>query len=40
VTFGRVCALADEAAGATPRPTVPLAPGRARPPRLTEPWFC
>lgn len=40
VTFGRVRALADEAAGATPRATAALDPNRARPPRLTEPWFC
>ncbi|MBI2159112.1 MAG: radical SAM protein [Candidatus Rokubacteria bacterium] len=40
VTFGRVRALAEEAAGATPRATAALDPHRARPPRLTEPWFC
>ena len=40
VTFGRVRALADEAAGATPRATAALDPNRGRPPRLTEPWFC
>ncbi len=40
VTFGRVRALADEAAGTTPRATAALDPRRARPPRLTEPWFC
>jgi radical SAM superfamily enzyme YgiQ (UPF0313 family) len=42
VTFGRVRALADAVDG---RAAQPLAarlsePGRARPPRLTEPWFC
>ncbi len=41
VTFGRVGALADEAAGARPRaPGQPPDPARRRPPRLTEPWFC
>ena len=40
VTFGRVRALADEAAGTRPRATAALDPNRARPPRLTEPWFC
>ncbi len=40
VTFGRVHALADEAAGTTPRATAALDPNRGRPPRLTEPWFC
>ncbi len=39
-TFGRVRALADEAAGAAPRTTETLDPNRIRPPRLTEPWFC
>jgi radical SAM superfamily enzyme YgiQ (UPF0313 family) len=40
-TFARVRGLADTAAGLPPRPTPPpLAPDRARPPRLTEPWFC
>jgi len=40
LTFDRVRALAAAAAGA-PAPTpVDLAAGRARPPRLTEPWFC
>jgi radical SAM superfamily enzyme YgiQ (UPF0313 family) len=39
-TFDRVRALAAAAAGATaPAPVAPGA-GRARPPRLTEPWFC
>jgi radical SAM superfamily enzyme YgiQ (UPF0313 family) len=41
VTFAQIRRLADEAAGV---PAAPLAappdPGRARPPRLTEPWFC
>jgi len=41
VTFARVCALADSAAGVAPRPARPLpAADRRRPPRLTEPWFC
>jgi len=40
VTFGRVRAAADRAAGATPRAAPLLPPGRHRPPRLTEPWFC
>jgi len=40
VTFARVRALADEAAGVTPRITATPAPDRRRPPRLTEPWFC
>ena len=39
-TFDRVRALAAAAAGAAARPSVGLAAGRARPPRLTEPWFC
>jgi hypothetical protein len=40
LTFDRVRALAAAADGApVPRP-VSLDPGRARPPRLTEPWFC
>jgi hypothetical protein len=40
-TFARVRALADEAAGRPARPS-PAAPDplRARPPRITEPWFC
>ena len=42
VTFDQVRAVADATAGA---PTRKLSPGRAlperaRPPRLTEPWFC
>ena len=40
VTFGRVRALADECAGVPPRTVAPLPAGRARPPRLTESWFC
>jgi radical SAM superfamily enzyme YgiQ (UPF0313 family) len=41
ITFARVCALADAAAGLPPRPApTPPAADRARPPRLTEPWFC
>ncbi|MGH7307533.1 MAG: CUAEP/CCAEP-tail radical SAM (seleno)protein [Candidatus Rokuibacteriota bacterium] len=41
VTFARVRGLADTAAGLPARPVSPLlAPGRDRPPRLTEPWFC
>ncbi len=42
VTFDRVRALAAEAAGEpAPAPLAPrLSPDRARPPRLTEPWFC
>jgi len=42
VSFDRVSALADAAAGVSGRASVAdrLAPDRARPPRLTEPWFC
>jgi radical SAM superfamily enzyme YgiQ (UPF0313 family) len=40
ITFHRVRALADEAAGVAPRPAPTLAPDRRRAPRLTEPWFC
>jgi radical SAM superfamily enzyme YgiQ (UPF0313 family) len=41
VTFQRVRALADAAAGEPARPLAPPpAPDRPRPPRLTEPWFC
>jgi radical SAM superfamily enzyme YgiQ (UPF0313 family) len=41
VTFARVRALADTAAGLPARPAPPpLASDRPRPPRLTEPWFC
>ncbi len=41
-TFDRVRALADEVAEEPPHPSVAarLDPGRPRPPRLTEPWFC
>jgi radical SAM superfamily enzyme YgiQ (UPF0313 family) len=41
-TFDQVRALADAMAGApTRQPARPRArPDRARPPRLTEPWFC
>jgi len=41
-TFDRVRALADAAAGAVPRRLAHglARPDRARPPRLTEPWFC
>lgn len=42
VTFARIVALADAAAGdsSAARMTVEAQPGRSRPPRLTEPWFC
>lgn len=42
LTFDRVRGLADAAAGEPPHPAVAarLGPGRRRPPRLTEPWFC
>ncbi len=41
VTFYRVRRLADAAAGKEPAAIAAvLAPARARPPRLTEPWFC
>jgi hypothetical protein len=42
VTFDRVRALADAMAGAPSRRRkgVLAGPDRARPPRLTEPWFC
>jgi radical SAM superfamily enzyme YgiQ (UPF0313 family) len=40
LTFDRVRALAAAAAGGAARPRIDLAAGRARPPRLTEPWFC
>jgi radical SAM superfamily enzyme YgiQ (UPF0313 family) len=42
VTFDRVRALADAATGAPAHPPMAprFAPGRSRPPRLTEPWFC
>jgi len=41
-TFDRVRTLADEVAEEPPHPSVAarLDPGRPRPPRLTEPWFC
>jgi radical SAM superfamily enzyme YgiQ (UPF0313 family) len=38
--FDRVRALAAAAAGAPAPGSVGLAPGRRRPPRLSEPWFC
>jgi radical SAM superfamily enzyme YgiQ (UPF0313 family) len=40
LTFDRVRMLAAAVAGAPARPPVGLTTGRARPPRLTEPWFC
>jgi radical SAM superfamily enzyme YgiQ (UPF0313 family) len=41
LTFARIRGAADRAAGAPERPmTPPPSPGRRRPPRLTEPWFC
>ncbi len=40
LTFQRVRRLADEAAGLAPHPIAAPRPDRARPPRLTEPWFC
>jgi radical SAM superfamily enzyme YgiQ (UPF0313 family) len=40
VTFHRVRALADEAAGRAPRPVPAVTADRRRAPRLTEPWFC
>jgi radical SAM superfamily enzyme YgiQ (UPF0313 family) len=42
VTFDRVRALADAADGTPARPLAARLwrPDRARPPRLTEPWFC
>ncbi len=42
LTFDRVRALADGAAGDRPHAPVAaaLAPDRPRPPYLTEPWFC
>jgi radical SAM superfamily enzyme YgiQ (UPF0313 family) len=40
LTFDRVRMLAAAATGAPARPPVGLTTGRARPPRLTEPWFC
>ncbi len=41
VTFYRLWRTAEAAAGREPvRASATPAPGRARPPRLTEPWFC
>jgi radical SAM superfamily enzyme YgiQ (UPF0313 family) len=41
VTFCRIGRLAERAAGVEPTAaSIPLAPERLRPPRLTEPWFC
>ncbi len=42
VTFDQVRACVDATAGAPPRtlPAGRVLPERARPPRLTEPWFC
>ena len=40
LTFNRVRALAAATAGAPAPMAVVFATGRARPPRLTEPWFC
>jgi radical SAM superfamily enzyme YgiQ (UPF0313 family) len=40
VTYGRLCRLADEAAGMVPRAPVGLRADRRRPAHLTEPWFC
>jgi radical SAM superfamily enzyme YgiQ (UPF0313 family) len=40
LTFDRVRALADEAAGVARAPALALAADRPRAPRLTEPWFC
>ena len=42
VTFARIVALADAAAGTSSDAlaTVEAQPSRVRPPRLTEPWFC
>jgi hypothetical protein len=42
VTFGRIRALAGEAAGLAPRlmPPVAIPATRRRAPRLSEPWFC
>lgn len=41
VTFYQVRRLAEAAVGKEPAPMpAVLAPGRVRPPRLTEPWFC
>jgi hypothetical protein len=40
ITFERVRAAADLAAGAPERPIPSVRVERARPPRLSEPWFC
>jgi hypothetical protein len=42
VTFDRVRAVVDATSGAPSRslPAGRALPDRARPPRLTEPWFC
>lgn len=40
LTFDRVRACADEAAGQPPHAALGLSPRRLRAPRLTEPWFC
>jgi hypothetical protein len=40
VTFQRVRELADRSAGVVARAITAPDPRRARPPRLTEPWFC
>jgi radical SAM superfamily enzyme YgiQ (UPF0313 family) len=40
LTFDRVRGLAAAAAGAPAPAPLRLAPERARPPRLSEPWFC
>src|SRR6266571_41 len=40
LTFERVGALADAAAGAPARPPLGLPADRRKPPRLTEAWFC
>jgi hypothetical protein len=40
LTFDRIRGLAAAAAGVAARPPIGLAADRARPPRLTEPWFC
>ncbi len=40
VTFSRLKALAYSTAGLSPEPAPAPDPGRRRPPRLTEAWFC
>jgi hypothetical protein len=40
ITFQRVRELADRSAGVVARSITAPDPRRARPPRLTEPWFC